>query len=183
MKSASCVPEACESSADCDQGEICNEGSCEASCSCTDDQQAIDAGFAYCDETRGTCETTPVGGSCQGASTCTTAEPTCPAGQVALIANDCYTGTCGDIATCDLTPECEKLQAEGDCLGRSAQCTSVYYGVNCTNPNSGAACQAGDSGCVCEFFQFADCRTRLSNASPFTYEGPNGELVDMFSSN
>lgn len=178
---SSCVPEACEVNEDCDQGEICTSGTCESTCTCTTDQQAIDAGFGYCNETRGTCEPALPGGSCQGEVTCNIVEPTCAAGEVAVVLDGCYTGACNPIGTCDLTPECEKLQHEADCLGRSSSCTSVYAGINCTNPTSGATCQAGDSGCQCEDFEFSDCRTRLSNSSPQQYEGPNGALVDMFS--
>ncbi|GEM_PF-2396269 len=181
---SSCVPEACEVNEDCNQGEVCNDGTCESTCTCTTDQQAIDAGYGFCNETRGTCEPAPVGGSCQGQVTCNTVEPTCAAGSVAVVKDGCWTGVCNTISTCDLTPECEKLQAEADCLGRSSQCTSVYVGLNCTNPTSGATCTAGDSGCVCQSFQFADCRTATTNnANPFKYEGANGQLIDMFSTN
>jgi hypothetical protein len=176
---SSCVPETCASDSECDQGEICNDGQCEASCTCTDDEQAQAAGWAYCDEATSTCKPTPAGGSCQGTATSGT-KPTCADGEVPLIAEGVYTGTCTAIGTCDLTPECEKLQHEGDCVGRTGTCTSVYYGLNCTNPNNGQTCSAGDSGCVCQSFQFAECRTNTSGKA-FTYEGTNGELVDMFS--
>ncbi|MGE0401826.1 MAG: hypothetical protein AB7T06_34305 [Kofleriaceae bacterium] len=178
---SSCVPEACESDADCDQGEYCNAntGSCESSCTCTTDAEAQAAGWAYCDEATSTCKPTPDGGSCQGTATGGT-EPSCAAGEVGLISEGQWTGECSAIGSCDLTPECEKLQHEGDCIGRSGTCTSVYYGINCTNPQSGQTCAAGDSGCVCESFQFADCRTNTTGRA-FTYEGANGQLIDMFS--
>lgn len=177
---SSCVPEACEINEDCDQGEICNDGTCESTCTCTTDQQAIDAGYGFCNESRGTCEPAPAGGSCQGASTCNIAEPVCPEGSVAVVQNGCYTGVCNTIGTCDLTPECEKLQHETDCIARAASCTSVYYGLNCTNP-AGQTCVSGSTDCTCTDFAFADCRTRTNNASPFQYEGPNGAMIDMFS--
>lgn len=176
---SSCVPQTCASDADCTQGEFCNaDGACEASCTCTDDAQAQAAGWAYCDEATSTCKPTPAGGSCFGSATGT--EPTCAAGEVPLVSNGTFTGACSAIGGCDLTPECEKLQHEEDCIGRAAACTSVYYGINCTNPTSGQSCAAGDSGCVCESFQFADCRTKVTQHA-FAYEGPNGELIDMFS--
>ncbi len=180
---ASCVPETCVFNEDCDQGEVCSDGRCETTCTCTNDQEAIDAGYGYCNESRGTCEPTLATGSCAGAVTCNTAEPACAPGEVAVVLDGCYTGVCNLIGTCDLSPECTKLQHESDCLGRAGECTSVYYGVNCTNPsNGGASCQAGDSGCVCESFQFADCRTSTT-AATMQYEGPNGTLIDMFSRN
>jgi hypothetical protein len=176
----SCVPDGCSTSADCDSGEFCDAGTgtCTASCVCSTDQQAQDAGFGYCDETRGTCEPTPAGGSCGGTSTCATAEPTCAAGEVALISNGCYTGGCQAIGSCDVTPGCEALQHESDCLGQNSTCSSVYYGINCQTPG-GTACMAGDTGCVCQSFQFAECRSRTT--AMMVYPTSDGSFVDVFS--
>lgn len=175
---SSCVPETCTTSADCDNGEYCDaNGSCQSSCLCNTDAEAQAAGFAYCDEARNTCEPTPIGGSCGGTSTCATAEPTCPAGSVALISEGCYTGECSAIAECDVTPSCEALQHEGDCLGASASCTSVYYGINCTN-SQGTSCQAGQSGCVCQSFQFAECRAKTT--AMMVFPTSNGDFADVF---
>jgi hypothetical protein len=146
---SSCVPSNCTADSDCNAGEYCDEdsGKCIASCECASDAEAQQQGWANCDELRATCDPEPTAGSCEGVSTCNIQEPTCAAGQVALVSDGCYTGTCGDIASCDLTPECEKLQAEGDCSTRS-ECTSVYYGTNCTsNDPSHTACTVSWSRC------------------------------------
>ena len=178
---ASCVPDGCSVDSDCDAGQYCSaEGTCTASCLCTTDAEAIDQGFGFCDETRGTCEPTPDAGSCVGAVTCNTAEPVCAVGQVALVKAGCWTGSCSAIAACDLAPACESRQHEADCLGVSAACTSVYYGINCTN-NQGTACQPGmgDTSCVCQSFQFAECRTRVN--AMMVYPTSDGRFVDVFS--
>lgn len=180
---SSCVPDTCASSADCNTGEYCdtNTGTCTPSCTCSSDLGAQENGYGYCDETRGTCEPTPAGGSCGGTSTCATPEPTCAAGEVALIKDGCYTGACQAIATCDVTPTCEALQHEADCLGNGAACSSVYYGINCQR-SDGSACMAGDTGCVCQSFQFAECRTRATNAAAplMSFPASNGDLIDVF---
>ena len=177
---ASCVPEACAADTDCAAGEYCDpNGACTPSCLCTSDQQAQDLGYGFCDEARGTCEPTPDTGSCVGTSTCTTAEPTCAVGEVALIKDGCYTGACSAIGACDIAPGCEALQHEADCLGANMTCTSVYYGINCTN-NQGTACQPGmgDTSCVCQSFSFAECRTRLN--AMMVYPTSDGSFVDVF---
>ncbi len=174
---ASCVPDGCAVSSDCETGEYCDDGRCVSSCTCMTDSEARQAGYGYCDEARGTCEPTPAGGSCGGTSACEVAEPTCPAGQVPLIAEGCYTGECSDIATCDVTPSCEALQHESDCLAANATCTSVYYGINCTR-SDGTACQAGDQGCMCETFQFAECRADAM-ARTVPAQSTNGQQFDV----
>jgi len=102
----------------------------------------------------------------------------CPDGQVPLIADGCWNGACGPIASCDVTPACRSLEHEGDCLGRSADCTSVYTGINCTN-SSGAQCMAGSTGCTCQDFQFATCRDRTSGAAAKSVIGDGGKLTNM----
>jgi hypothetical protein len=178
IERSSCVPESCTDSDQCDAGEYCTEnGACEASCTCTTDAEAQAAGWGHCDEARGTCEPTPVAGTCGGASTCNIAEPTCAPGEVALIADGCYTGSCSAIAACDVAPTCAALQHEADCLGANTSCSSVYYGINCTTPG-GTACTAGDANCTCQSFQYADCRDRTS--SMMVFENPAGTFTDVF---
>jgi len=178
---ASCIPDGCSADTDCTAGEYCSpEGTCTSSCLCTTDNEAIDQGFGFCDEARGTCEPTPLTGSCVGTVTCNTAEPTCAVGEVALISEGCYTGGCSAIAACDLVPGCAPRQHEADCLAVSSTCTSVYYGINCVNPSTGQSCQAGNSGCVCESFQFAECRD-TTPAGMMVYPTSDGSFVDVFS--
>lgn len=181
VERSSCVPEGCTTSADCKTGEYCDPGSqtCTGSCTCDSDAVAQSQGWGYCDEARGTCEPPNPNGSCGGAVTCNQIMPTCPAGQVAQISNGCWTGSCSAIASCDVTPACPSLQSEGDCLGRSSDCTSVYTGINCTN-SSGGTCTAGSTGCTCQTFQFARCDTRTSSSiAPMTFDN-GGKLVDVF---
>lgn len=178
---SSCVPDGCSADTDCDQGEYCDAatGTCTSSCLCENDMDAQNQGFGFCDEARNTCEPTPDTGSCVGTVTCTTAEPVCAVGEVALVKDECYTGGCSAIAACDLAPACESRQHEADCLGVSADCTSVYYGINCTN-SAGTACQPGmgDTSCVCQSFQFAECRTRVN--AMMVYPTSDGSFVDVF---
>ena len=82
------------------------------------------------------------------------------------------------ITACDVTPACPSLQHEADCLGRAADCTSVYIGLNCTN-SSGQSCMSGSTGCTCTDFQFQSCRARSSEMSVMTTETTGGRLVDV----
>ena len=82
------------------------------------------------------------------------------------------------IATCDVTPTCDALQSEADCLGRGAECSAVYTGINCTN-SQGASCTAGSTNCTCESFRFSSCAVRTS--SLMSYQLDDGTLVDVFS--
>jgi len=154
---SSCVPDTCTDDGDCLGGQYCENGQCTTSCTCTNDMEAQEAGYDWCDETRGTCMPgTDPSGSCAGEITCATDAPRCPEGQVPVILDGCYTGECRAITSCDATPACENLQHEADCLGRAADCGAVYVGRNCRKPD-GTACQAGDTGCVCERFDFNVC--------------------------
>lgn len=156
---SSCVPDACTTSADCDAGEYCDgNGGCVASCTCDNDAQAQAAGFGYCDEARKTCEPPAAGGTCGGESTCNIIAPTCPAGEVPLILDGCYTGSCSAIATCDVTPTCEALQHEADCLGRTDDCAPDYTGINCTS-STGTPCSTPGANCTCESYTYRSCNT------------------------
>lgn len=178
---SSCEPDGCNTSADCDAGQYCDAStmSCTSSCTCTTDAEAQANGWGYCDESRGTCEPPAAGGSCAGTVTCNQIMTQCPDGQVALIQDGCWTGTCGAIASCDVTPVCADLQHEGDCLGRTADCSAVYNGINCTNPQ-GTQCNAGSSGCTCESFSYASCHDRTSGAPAMSFADDSGQLVDVF---
>lgn len=79
-------------------------------------------------------------GSCVGAITCTTPQPSCPANTLPGRANGCWTGYCIPIADCDALPSCEDL-LERDCIGRS-DCKPTYAGVNCTCTSTGCSCQS-----------------------------------------
>jgi len=152
-----CVPVGCTDDSQCAAGCYCDEqtGTCAETSYCTADDQCP-AG-QYCDENRSTCMpgTDPNAPSCGGAVTCDAAPPTCPAGQVPLIANGCYTGACRAIDQCDTPPVCEVINDEAHCLGRM-DCTALYTGINCRDPQ-GNACTSGSANCTCERFQFAHC--------------------------
>jgi len=165
---SSCVPNAkCTKDAQCDQGAACDtsNGKCVATCKCATDIEAINQGFAWCDEARATCMTgaDPLG-SCLGTISCTTAAPVCPEGQVALRKDGCFTGQCRAITGCEAAPECGALQHEDDCLTRAADCSTVYNGHGCRKPD-GTACQAGDANCTCDSFTFAQCELKGENAT------------------
>ena len=87
--------------------------------------------------------------------TCNLTRPSCPAGSVATIYNGCYTGDCEAIASCDVTPACDALAHQADCLARVGTCAATYTGLNCKRPD-GTACQSGDT-CECETFTFHSC--------------------------
>ena len=180
---SSCVPDGCTTDANCPAGQYCDTGtsSCTASCTCTTDAQAQAAGWGYCDEARGTCEPPLPNGSCGGAVTCNQIMPTCVDGYVALVRDGCWSGSCGQIATCDVTPVCNDLQHESDCLSRTTDCTSVYTGINCTNA-AGTTCMAGSTGCTCETFQFANCRDKTAGAAGMSFLNEQGQLVPVFPS-
>jgi hypothetical protein len=152
-------PATCSQDNDCSSGVYCNEsGTCEDSCYCSSDPDAVNQGWGYCDEDRATCMPgiDPDLGSCAGAVTCNFGAPTCPANQVPLVKDGCYTGECIAASSCDLPPPCVVLNTEALCLGRP-ECTAVYSGTNCTN-KQGTACQSSDVGCTCETYAFDECR-------------------------
>ncbi len=155
-------PVSCGSNADCSTGTVCNTttGACDATCTCADDTDATDAGYGYCDETRGTCMTgVDPAGTCTAAVTCTTAAPACADNQVPLVLAGCYTGECRAIASCEGPTTCSALQHEDDCVARTGDCAPSYTGLDCTKKD-GTACHAGDTGCTCATFKFASCGTK-----------------------
>ena len=161
----SCVPDPtpqptpCTFEQDCQNGEVCDPATstCTATCSCTSDADAQAQGYASCNETRQTCEPVNDAGTCGGTSTCNIVAPACPAGEVPMIKDGCYTGVCNTIGTCDVAPTCAAYQHEADCMG-GAGCTAMYTGLNCTTPN-GASCTSGSSAnCTCTSFEYASCR-------------------------
>jgi hypothetical protein len=154
-------PPGCTGDASCPSGQTCQNMTCTATCTCTTDAQAKQAGFGWCDTTRMTCMTgqNPAG-TCGGVpdASCTAAEPQCPAGSVPLLYNGCWNGNCQVFASCDTAPECTHINDETDCLGR-ADCSGVYDGLNCTKPD-GTACHSGDTNCTCQSYIFAACAKR-----------------------
>ena len=156
-------PTHCAWDSECPQGQYCSPDTltCTATCSCNNDQEAVNGGFGWCDETRHTClPGQDPAGTCGGQATCTDAMPVCAVGQVPTLINGCWTGDCRDYATCDITPVCGHVNDEPNCTGR-ADCSPIYNGLNCTKPD-GTACQSGDTNCTCTSFVFASCKSRMA---------------------
>jgi hypothetical protein len=180
---SSCVPDTCDDTVACPTGQICESGVCTTTCECSNDAQAQEQGFGYCDENTSTCYPgTDPAGSCGGAITCDTNAPDCPEGEVPLILDGCFTGACKAIAQCDVTPACNALDNTNDCTARASDCAIVSTGHNCTT-TGGQACVPGDTGCTCEFFTFAACETRTQSkpASSHWVRGRNGGYLDFAS--
>ncbi|MEO6776459.1 MAG: Dickkopf N-terminal cysteine-rich domain-containing protein [Kofleriaceae bacterium] len=154
----------CDYDNQCATGQYCApDHTCQATCTCTNDTEAQQQGYGWCDETRGTClPGQDPNGSCGSAITCTTAMPTCPSGQIALSIDGCWTGQCRAIDSCDVPATCQRINDENDCLNRTADCSPTYTGLNCTK-SDGTACTSGDSGCTCQSFVFATCTSRTPN--------------------
>ncbi len=172
----SCVPgETCQADTDCLAGSFCNEGQCETSCVCETDQDAVDGGYAYCDEDRGTCMPENPAGSCAGAVTCDSRGPACPVGSVATVKDGCYTGNCEVITQCDVAPVCPSFQHEVDCLnpGDTQACGAVYVGRNCTRPD-GSSCTGGSGAdCTCTSFEYQYCSDQANKTFPNGTPLPN----------
>ena len=155
------TPTTCSYDSECPQGQYCAIGGvCTATCVCSDDETAVANGFGWCDETRSTClPGQDPAGTCGGTATssCTTGRPACPAGQVAVLVDGCFTGQCREINSCDVDPVCEHITDEASC-GNRGDCADVVNGINCVN-GSGQACQAGDTGCTCSSYVWASCKT------------------------
>ncbi len=168
----------CVADNDCEIGEYCDSATlkCTATCTCANDAEAKLGGFDYCDESRTTClpGADPYG-DCAGdlETTCTTPRPSCPAGEVALINEGCYTGQCTTIPTCASKPTCGSYQHGADCLA-DAKCGASSTGINCRKPDN-TLCQPGDTNCMCERFEFASCNDA---AAPRTVEY-NGHKYDI----
>ncbi|MEZ4399634.1 MAG: hypothetical protein R3B06_06430 [Kofleriaceae bacterium] len=152
-----CIPDVpgCTSDAECAAGCYCSGGQCEETSVCSTDADC--PSNEHCDTTRSTCVPgAPAGPTCNGTLTCNLGAPTCPAGQVPLIQDGCYTGACTPLANCTGVPACGVLNTEQMCLDR-VDCSPIYAGQNCTNP-SGASCTMGSSNCTCETFSFDHCQ-------------------------
>jgi hypothetical protein len=159
---SSCEPNAqptgCAADNDCPQGQYCDSTTlkCTETCFCATDADAVQHGYAYCDESRGTClpGVDPYG-TCTGTVTCSTAAPACNVGEVATIDSGCYTGSCEAITACGSAPTCAQLTHETDCLANST-CQALYTGLGCHKPDN-TACMSGDANCICTSFKFASC--------------------------
>jgi len=129
-----------------------------ATCACASDSDAVKQGFGWCDVARSTCMTgTDPKGVCAAAVTCTTtAAPSCTDGQVPLVKDGCYTGSCQAIASCEAAPSCGALQFQDDCTGRAADCSTVFVGHDCI----GTTCGVSDVDCHCASFTFSACEAK-----------------------
>lgn len=166
-------PTSCLDDNGCPSGQYCDNGTCTASCTCASDADAVNGGYGYCDENRGTCMVgADPNGECSGAITCNFGRPSCPEGQVALIADGCYTGQCAAIASCGTAPSCNAYGYESDCRADTS-CGVSYTGLNCKKPDN-SPCTAGSTDCTCASYVFAACS---DNGSPRTVEY-NGHTYD-----
>jgi hypothetical protein len=153
-----CVPDGtpnCTSDAECAAGCYCLNGNCEETSICTADNQCP-AGQT-CDENRTTCE--PITGTCYTPAVCNVAPPACNAGELAEVANGCYTGLCLPEASCPddpPAPACDEITDWNACLAAAPECTAVVGGTNCHRPY-GSACQPMDSDCTCDTYTFLGC--------------------------
>lgn len=136
----------CEASGCSWNGSYCPNGPFGDDGGTADARAAVDAG------------TVDAAASCGGTIACSTAQPTCPSGQVPTIADECWTGACEAIATCEVPPPCADINDQVDCLAR-ADCSAVFTGIDCTAPG-GSACQAGDTACTCASYVFASCASK-----------------------
>jgi hypothetical protein len=149
----------CDYDNECPTGQYCAlDHTCTATCTCTQDEEAVAAGYGWCDETRNTClPGQDPSGTCGGTVTCNLGAPSCPAGQVPTMIDGCWTGQCRDYATCDIAPECALINDSATCATRQ-DCRRVMNGINCTkNDGSGQACTDGDTNCTCTSYVFASC--------------------------
>lgn len=157
---SSCIPNpVCTSDLACSPGSACDPatGACVETCACANDAEAIEKGFGWCDESRKTCmKGIDPKGACLGDITCTAQAPACPAGQVALRKDGCFTGGCRAIAECEAAPVCPSLQHQVDCQARSADCSTIFLGHNC----HGTTCGVSDDDCVCESYTFQSCAAK-----------------------
>jgi len=150
-------PTSCGADNDCPAGAYCNPDTlkCEATCSCMTDEDAVNGGFAYCDEARNTClPGADPNGDCAGEVTCNLGRPVCPEGQVALISDGCYTGQCQAINQCGADPGCSAYGYATDCS--NAGCQLSYTGINCRAPDN-TPCTVPSASCTCQSYQFASC--------------------------
>jgi len=148
----------CDYDSQCPSGSYCSpDHTCAATCVCSDDEAAVANGFGWCDEARNTClPGADPSGTCGGVPTCNLGSPTCPAGQVGVLVDGCWSGDCREVASCDVAPECSHLNDAPNCSARQ-DCHQVVNGINCHIQNTTTACTDGDSNCVCSSYVFASC--------------------------
>lgn len=149
----------CTTDAQCAAGCFCSDGICTEGGFCSTDKDC-GQGFS-CNTKRSSCEPIAVvnpNGTCAGAVTCTTAAPSCPENQVALIKNGCFTGACEAIIACEAAPVCNALQHADDCSARNADCAPVFTGHGC----SGTTCGVSDADCTCTSYTFDSCESKTT---------------------
>jgi Cys-rich repeat protein len=178
---SSCEPQpTCTDDNQCASGQYCDAAtnSCVSSCVCATDAEAKAQGFDFCDETRQTCMAgTDPNGDCAGTLTCNLGRPSCPQGQVALIADGCYTGQCQAIDSCATAPQCAAFGHEVDCRADNS-CAVSYTGINCRRPDN-SPCTAGDSNCTCESFVFSSCRDKTTSRTVVEYNGFTFDVSEL----
>jgi hypothetical protein len=182
---SSCEPNppvtGCNFDSECPSGQFCDPSHhCTETCICTTDAQAVAHGYGWCDETRMTClPGQDPAGTCAGdaATTCTTARPTCPSGEVPTLLDGCFTGQCRATAQCDLPAVCSHINDEPNCLGR-ADCSGLYTGIGCHKPD-GSACHAGDTNCTCQSFVFASCANKTTARQVIEYQGVQYDISQL----
>lgn len=159
---SSCKPApACTRDDQCEAGSICDPGvrACVVTCKCTTDAEAVAQGAGWCDEGRGTCmKGADPAGACLGEVTCDVDGPKCAAGEVPLVKDGCYTGSCRAITACEGAPVCGSLQHDADCKARSTDCSPVYIGRDCT----GTTCGVSPDDCRCAQYLFNECEVKVT---------------------
>lgn len=148
----------------CGQGQECTaNGQCVSTCTCSDDAEAIQNGFGWCDVpadgSPGTCHTgTNPNGVCGGEVsevTCTSNPPKCDAGSVPTILDGCWSGECRAISDCEAAPSCGHITDEASCSART-DCGATFVGHDC-HSTDGSSCTQDQANCTCSSFTFSSC--------------------------
>ena len=75
---------------------------------------------------------------------CNSAPPTCAAGELAEVANGCYTGLCLPTASCpDQPPACGTYTTYQECSQHLDRCVPALAGTNCHHAD-GSSCDPCD---------------------------------------